>query len=352
MKVGIITITDFDNYGNRLQCYAVYRILKSLNCNPQVIQFIKRKKNSERIFWIKYKIKRLLRYLFKKNDSRMDIFFRFTKKYIKYIEFYKVVGRNDDRFNYYVCGSDQIWNPHFAGDSFYFAGFALKGKRISYAASIGTSTIPDDKIEKYTQYMNDMKSISVREKAGADIVKQLTGLEVTVLVDPTLMLDKNDWHVISERPEYKVPPKYILTYFLGEVPEYIQVYIKDIADKNGLEVIQIEKMYPNKYWYKTGPAEFVWLIENASLLCTDSFHGSVFSVLMDIPFIVFNRVDNQTSMNSRITTLLDTLKLQDRVFNNQEATEVFKKEYDHIPAILEKEREKAINYLKKSLELD
>ena len=108
----------------------------------------------------------------------------------------------------------------------------------------------------------------------------------------------------------------------------------------------------NTFWYKTGLAEFLWLIDNASVMLTDSFHGSVFSVLMDTPFHDFDREDTIGEMSSRIDTLLNTLKLQDRRFDNQNGEEIFKKEYAHIPEILKTERDKAIHFLKNAMELE
>ena len=187
----------------------------------------------------------------------------------------------DRDFDYYLCGSDQVWNPLYHKPS-YFATFAAKEKRVSYAASFGISALPEQYACKYKDYLNDMQHISVREQTGAEIVQQLTGKDAISLVDPTLMLDKNNWKSISKKPKFNIESKYLLTYFLGTISEETDSYIKKIAEENHLQIISLHKFAKNDYWYYTGPSEFIWLIENASLVCTDSFHASVFSVIKDI----------------------------------------------------------------------
>ena len=345
-KIGIITLYGLNNYGNRLQNYATKYVLNHLICDVSNITEL-----SSINFRVLFKgfLYPILNGKKKLEGKRVLSFYRFNKKHIGYRCLNeKAIGR----YNHFICGSDQIWNPEYAGKPFMFAIFAPPKKRISYAASFGVSDMPENKKEIYTKYLNEMKAISVREEAGAKIVKELTGQDVPVLIDPTLMLDKEDWQKVSKKPKYKIGDKYILTYFLGEISEKRNSYIENIAKNNGLQIIRLEEHIPNKYWYGTGPAEFIWLIEHCSLMCTDSFHGSVFSVLMDVPFIVFEREDEIKAMSSRIDTLLSTLRLEDRRFNNQSSEEIFKKEYAHIPEILKTERDKAIHFLKNAMELE
>lgn len=342
-KIGIITLYGMDNYGNRLQNYAMNNELSQIGIKPK--NYVQCK--------FDIKLKMFVYIIMHKgvNAAKRYIIFNHFDKNVKNNYVYQQEMNKESKYNYFICGSDQIWNPDIF-KPFYFAAFALPEKRIAYAASFGVSEIPEHKKEIYTRYLNEMKAISVREEAGAKIVKELTGRDVPVLIDPTLMLDKEDWRRISKKPKYKIGDKYILTYFLGEISDKRNSYIENIAKNNGLQIIRLEASNPNKYWYGTGPAEFIWLIEHCSLMCTDSFHGSVFSVLMDVPFIVFEREDKLKSMSSRIDTLLSTLKLEDRRFDNQNGEEIFKKEYEHIPEILKTERDKAINFLKDAMELE
>ena len=343
-RVGIITIFDLNNYGNRLQSYAVNYVLKSLNKEPENI--VNLNKGIIRVY-----LKINLSFLFigtkKEEAKRGQIFSKFTKMYGNTSYRY-----TKSRYDFVICGSDQIWNPSWAGTPEMFGNFADKSKRIAYAASFGVSEIPKEKKEYYKKYLSEMKAISVREEAGARIVKELTGRDAEVLVDPTLMLDKNEWRKISKKPRFYDNKKYILTYFLGSVDKKYRQYIDNIAKTKEYEIINLEEENPNEYWNSTGPAEFIWLIEHREVTFTDSFHGSVFSVLMNVPFIVFERNDNQASMSSRIDTLLKTLQIPDRRFNNQTIEQVMNKDYTHIPAILERERNKAIKFLKDAMEIE
>ncbi len=158
------------------------------------------------------------------------------------------------------------------------------------------------------------KEISVREEAGKKIVEDLTGRkDVEVLVDPTMLLTAEEWDNVSNKPEQLKTDKYILNYFLGELSEKRKNEIDRIAKENGCKIINM--LDSNSPFYKTGPAEFLYLEKNAFLICTDSFHACVFSILYNRPFIVFEREDNNVSMNSRIDTLLNKFHLQDRRYN-------------------------------------
>lgn len=343
-KCGIITLCGMSNYGNRLQNYAVIYIVKKIGYIP--INFYDAKRLSFII--------RNIQSIFKKNFSAVQRFVKFKaldKKLTKNVYNMENLKNREKNCDYIILGSDQIWNPYWAGTEHFFAPSIAAQKKIAYAASFGVSEIPEHKKEIYTKYLNEMKAISVREEDGAKIVKELTGRDATVLVDPTLMLDKEEWLKIAKKPKFDVSKKYVLTYFLGEVSGRRKEYIDYVCKQNNLKLINLDAKNPNTFWYKTGPAEFLWLIDNASVMLTDSFHGSVFSVLMDTPFLVFDREDTIDEMSSRIDTLLNTLKLQDRRFNNQSGEEIFKKEYAHIPGILKTERDKAINFLKNAMEL-
>lgn len=357
-KVGIITIFNLNNYGNRLQAYALSKVIEKLNCKVSQVrycgndiklmlkEFIKKNRVLLNLFYFCEGIlkgKKLTQAI--KNCKRFDLFAVFSKKFKSEIMF------SEQRFDYYICGSDQIWNPYF-GELRYFAPFAAKEKRISYAASFGVSELPEEAEVKYKEYLTDMQHISVREQSGAEIVKKLTGKEALVLPDPTLMIDKDEWKAVSKKPKFNVENKYILTYFLDRISEETDAYIKRIAEENDLKIISLHRFEENDYWYHTGPAEFIWLIENASLVCTDSFHGSVFSVVMESPFIVFKRNGEGNDMHSRIETLLSTLRLQDRFSECIKEGEEFKKDYEHIPEILNSEREKAYKFLKGSMGID
>lgn len=227
---------------------------------------------------------------------RRDVFIKFTRDFINETD-YTVSKDNipidlSDRYDYFISGSDQVWNPNnLHGTSFYFLTFAERTKRISYSASFGISNIPDEFIENYKNWLTNMHRISVREETGAKLVKELTGRNAMVLVDPTLMLSKDRWLSIAKESTYKPKNKFLLTYFLGDVSKNTKIRINEIAKKNKLDIINLYDIN-NKNIYTSGPSEFIDFVNSASLFCTDSFHGVVFSVLMETPFIVFERKSN------------------------------------------------------------
>src|SRR5699024_5201056 len=242
-----------------------------------------------------------------------------------------------------------VWNPFYIrGSSLFFLSFAPKEKRISYAASFGISSIPEEHLENYTEWISEMEHISVREEDGAEIVKQLTNREVPVVVDPTLLLTKEDWLVITKSAKNKPKKDILLTYFLGEIPKNIQSKIKKYKRKYKLEVVNLANpKYKNHYI--TDPAEFLDYIYSAKLFFTDSFHGAVFSILFETPFVVANRKSKTPSMNSRIETLLHTFKLESRHVDNIKEKEILDVDFSHTFDILASERNRAFYFLNKSI---
>lgn len=254
--------------------------------------------------------------------------------------------------SYFVIGSDQVWNPYYRyGSPIDFLTFAPKYKRIAYAPSFGISSIPDEYIEDYKLWLSEMDSLSVREEVGAKIIKKLTGKDSIVLVDPTIMLSKEKWLSVSKSSVNKPQNKYLLTYFLGEVSQKKRKRIRKIASDNKLEIVNLAYI-KDKDRYATDPGEFIDYINSATVFLTDSFHGAVFSILMEKPFIIFERDEKIPSMNSRIDTLLSTFNLKSRKWENILGNDdIFNVDYSHVTPILEFERNKALNYLKEALHI-
>lgn len=367
-KVGITTLNGYINYGNRLQNYALQEVLKSLNFSVETI-WVKvpyEKYNNTSINEIftllikspSKKIKLLMNRKYKKyKDERIEKFKCFSNNYINetnyVIDENNIMNEELKKFDYFVTGSDQVWNPAYNyGSSIYFLTFAEKHKRITYAPSFGVSEISPEYIEKYKEWISSMHRLSVREDDGAKIIKELTGREATVLVDPTLLLTKEKWLSIAKEANNKPKGKYLLTYFLGGVPSQYKKQIKKIVKENNLEVINLGDIR-EKETYRTGPSEFIDYINSCSIFCTDSFHGAVFSILMEKPFIVYERMGTSLSMFSRIETLLKKFNLESRKAENIKTNEdVFNIDYSHVPKILEFERKKAFDYLKEALNIE
>ena len=344
-KIGIITIYDENNYGNRLQNYAVQEVLKSMNFDVETI------KNINLVNGENY-LKRAENVL----PSRREKFLKFNEENMNNtseVIFHSEIDQDfHKKYDYFVIGSDQIWNYNFK-DRFsdaVFASFAPIEKRISFSASFGISDVPEENYNLYNG-LKEMKAISVRENAGASIVKEITGRDdAVVLIDPTMMLSPEKWTSIMKKPEQLKNKKYILKYFLGNFSEEKQKEIEKFALENDCEIVDV---LDEKSFYATGPSEFLYLIKNAYLVITDSFHSCVFSILFNTPFLIYER--DQVRMNnmySRIDTLLDTFQLNSRKFNGKIDKTQLNVDYRHVDSILLKEQLKAKEFLKQALNFE
>lgn len=372
-KVGIVTLNGYFNYGNRLQNYALQEVIEKLGFDCETIinktnlqkQKSSVKKSSidvfleknlkEKIDMINYKINK--NKIKECNENRYDIFVKFSKKYINETSF--SISTNyipkdlKNRYKYFMSGSDQVWNPNDSMVSeINFMTFAPKYKRLTYAPSFGVSKIPQQYKEDYKNWLDGIENISVREQEGAKIIKDLTGKDAIVVVDPTMLLTKEQWMSIAKKHDNKPNKKYLLTYFLGGISKEVNKKIKKIAKQNNLQVVNLATLKDKKY-YATGPSEFIDYINDASLFMTDSFHGCVFSVLLETPFIVCDRLGHtkEQNMSSRIETFLEKFQLQSRKFDRVTDEILFEKNYIEANEILEIERKKSWHYLEGVLEI-
>lgn len=352
MKIGIVTINDNNNYGNRLQNYAIQEVLKSLNCESVTLKNIPQLNGKDKILlkFAKYLISKK-----KLNSQRLNYFINFNENITfskKYVTPYSKIS---NKYDYFITGSDQVWNSRLGGlREVDLLDFCKNEQKISFSASFGVNEIPENKRDFVKSKLQTFKAISVREHTGKDIVKELTNrTDVEVLVDPTMLLSAEEWDKVAKRP-YQLnslfSDKYILNYFLGELPREWKEEIERIAQQNNCEIINI--LDKNSPFYQTGPSEFLYLEKHAFLVCTDSFHSSVFAIIYDTPFVVFNRQEKGlASMTSRIDTLLTTFKLENRRFKDKITNDLLKSDYMQANEILENQKEKSIEFLKNALDI-
>lgn len=373
-KILLSTIIDYNNYGNRLQNFALQELLtkvgfkvETLLNNPtetKVSSKIKYILSNRSIIDIFSLIIRKINF-FKKNNSsqqfnqsdiaiinlRRKHFLEFTHNNIVETPYKVYADQCDeisiDDYECFVTGSDQVWNPNFRyGSPIDFLRFAPENKRIAYAPSIGIDELPEKHKKNYALWLKEIPYLSVREEAGAKIIENLTGRKVPVLVDPTLLLSKEKWLQVTEASPNKPKTKYVATYFLGGLSDEQLEYVNNLAETNNLEIVNLGNPEFERY-YTAGPSEFLDFIYSSEIFLTNSFHGVVFSILFEKPFIVFKR----GNMNSRIDTLLKKFKLENRKFENINDSEVFQIDYSHVPDILNSEREKSLSYLKAALNI-
>lgn len=364
-KVGIITLNGYMNYGNRFQNYALQKFLVTLSDEiyPETIWYEKLKlKLQENVM----RYVNIRDYIFNKHGFREFVnsgkyissiireynFKKFNDRYINSVFDYKIKDDLNDRYDYFIAGSDQIWNPHYADLKNEFLQFADRRKRIAYAASFGVSEINPDKINIVKKGLEGIDYISVREQAGAKIIKNLTGKDVPVLVDPTLLLTAEEWEEVMERPAWYSDGKYILVYFLGKISDKRKSKINKLSWKYNLKIINLGDI-ENIDFFTSPPSEFLYLINKCSLMYTDSFHGTVFSILNRKPFVSCSR-EGGMNMDSRIDTLLAMFGLESRKIskeNNYEIDNPMEIEYPNVEAILERERQRSKEFLCRALNM-
>ena len=368
-KILIISLYGNNNYGNKLQNYSLQEVLKSYNYDVHTLissedQIPYSYSDAMKISFGKY-----IKFLLKKI---MSIFRNIIPQKSNVIEnerisnikkFDKLIKKSEIRidhnnyekinnnYNYIVFGSDQVWNPNYITNYSLFLGRKIsKDKKFSYAASLGVEKLEDKykKLYKTLLYGFNEEYISVREDRGAEIINDLNGFNVEVVLDPTMLLDKSDWLKLAKEPSIKPKKEYILTYILGTQSDSRRKIIDGIANKNNYEVINMMDK-SNIEIYNSGVEEFLWYIANANLILADSFHAGVFSILFEKEFYIINREENLSySMNSRFDTLLVKFNLEDRFVYKVEDIDLERKiDYASINKILEEERKKSFEFLDK-----
>ena len=340
-RVCIYTLNGNDNYGNKLQNYALVKYIESFGFSVFTIWL----ENSLK------KIKRILQYIsyILLNKKRRISFLKFNK-YLNYI--YKNKLNFSNKIDYFIVGSDQVWNCKFAEfDSSYLLNKVESSKRISYAASFAIDVLPENYKTLFLSELIKFKCLSVREFGGKKIINDLNkDLDVKVVIDPTMLLTADEWDNVSLKPKMLKNDKFILNYFLGKLSEDKRNEIERVAQENNCEIINI--LDKNSPFYECGPSEFLWLEKHAFLICTDSFHSSVFAVLYNRPFIIFDREqEGMAKMNSRLDTLISKFNLKNRKFEGKITQENLNHDYSETYRILEIERQKSKDFLERALDI-
>ena len=365
-KVAIMTWYQHKNYGTTLQALALQKVIKNLGYYVEGIDyysngyyretFLEKILSKQRIKeGIRNKVNRI-RYGSVVDSKKEELYKKFIEDFIVFHKPTQTASQLfclNKEFDAFVCGSDQIWSPN-EFNSKYFLDFVKDDiKKISYAPSFGVTYIEDDCVrESVGELVSKIKHLSVREYQGADMLKEYYGIDAKVVIDPTLLMDANEWLSYSNK-KYEVDSNILLCYFLGE-NERIWKHVEKIAKLRKLN-IAIIPVFPKDYRRKykilegVGPAEFLSLFSKASYICTDSFHGTVFSILFKKEFKTFKRFNdnNPKSQNSRIVNILSKLELTDCLENKSILND--KIDWEKANGILKELRTDSINFLKKSL---
>lgn len=384
-KIAIVSCYFKDNYGSQLQAYATQKIIEEYGFDAETIDisknvdFSKGKKKyyigqllnfnfiKTKFGMIKLKIDRKLNKELGKNISIRNKKFKEFKKIYNLTapyENYKKLNEIAKEYEAVIVGSDQLWLPVNVVADYYTLNWVPDDvKKISYATSFGFSTIPEKYEEKYKKFLNRIDCLSTREDSGQKIIKELTEKNVHVVCDPTLLFDKDEWMEIQNEKRI-FDEKYILCYFLGNSIEY-RKFAEKLKEKTGCKIVSLNHcdeyvkysdVFADEKPYDIGPGEFINLIRNAEYICTDSFHGTVFSLINNRKFFAFRRHNNKSknSTNSRLDSLLERVNLKERILDGTENIDDVLNmniDYKYVNEKIEEFRKNSKNFLENSLNI-
>lgn len=362
-KVGLVTCYFKHNYGSMLQAYATQKILDDNNIPNETINITynidfkkgKRKYYLSQIFnytfirsklgMIKLKIDRKINKELNKKistrDKKYELFikrFHLTKPYTTYEELTELCK---ERYSDVIVGSDQLWLPVNVVANYYTINFVPNEiNKISYATSFGVSSIPKKYLSRYKLFLDRINHLSVREQIGIELIDKISNNKAKLVCDPTILLTKKEWDTIVKEKRI-IKEKYILCYFLGKNIEH-RKFAEKLKKETGYQIVSLNHAdeyvkYSDKFAdikpYNIGPSEWINLIKNAEYICTDSFHGTVFSLIYNKLFFTFRRYKSNTkvSTNSRVESLLSILNLTERLLiGTEDIKEVLNIKIDYV----------------------
>lgn len=330
MRINTITCHDVYNSGASLQAYALMKYLQECGHDVKIIDYKPEYLSRHYKLWIvanpKYEKNIILKtmYLLLKLPGRLwalktkKVFDNFRNQYLDITETrYKSNEELKDNLpeaDIYIAGSDQIWNATFTNgkDEAFYLDFVPNNKiKASYAASFATETFPEELKQKTSKMLSQFDYISVREKSGLEILKDMDIKNGVQVLDPVFLLDKEHWEKMCI--DIKCTQKYLLVYDFDNNPLIKEIAIK-ISKEKGLKIYTIFKSdYSDKVISQMGPIEFISYIKNAEFIISNSFHGTAYSLIFEKEFIVTNRVDK---INTRMRDLLSEIGISERLVSN------------------------------------
>ena len=384
-KVGIVSCYFKNNYGSMLQAYATKKILDNNNIPNETVNIDGNAdfKSGKR----KYYISQILNFNFIKSKLgmiKMKFDIKLNKKLRKNIsirnkkyedfrrEFNLSRSSNnyndltklaEERYSDIILGSDQLWLPVNAVADYYTLNWVPDNiNKVSYSTSFGVSTIPKKYNKLYNKYLKRINHLSVREDTGVKIIKDITNLDAKLVCDPTILLTKDEWDEVATN-ERIIKDKYILCYFLGKNIEH-RKFAERLKEKTGYKIVSINHgdeyvKYSDIFCdiapYDIGPKEWINLIKNAEIVCTDSFHGTVFSLIYNKLFFNFRRYSSKSkaSTNSRLDSLLNIVGISnERILTGLENVDKvldYKIDFEEVNKNLDNYRKESKDWLLSSI---
>ncbi len=383
-KVGLAITTYTHNYGSFLQSFALVETIKRLGYTPEVIStkgvqilissarrkyFLKRMFNINELLSYSVMFKgigmKLINKDYAKNQKiRGAAFDRFRDKYFSFSPVghtWEEIGNICKDYCAVVVGSDQLWRPaNIEGGYFTLEFVPDEINKVAYAPSFGIPRLEKPQAEKVKYFIPRLNHIGVREERGQQIIKELTGIDVPVVCDPTLLFTKEDWD--SYVGDRLINDDYVLTYFIGDHEDYLR-FAKRLGDYWGIKVVGIVHIdgynnnistYIDDTPYDIDPFQFINLVKFAKCVLTDSFHCSVFSIHFEKEFFAFKRFSdtNTMSTNNRLTTLFNVAGIEGRILSGKEdiSDSLFKPiNYSVVRENIQKKRDFSMDYLSNAL---
>lgn len=353
-KIGIITFHRAKNYGAVLQAYALQHTLEQLGSNCEIVDYkCENIDNGYKPFQFSKTdpIKSILKsiVMYRKRAKKIEQFSSFYNNYLKISD--KTYSNSDiseckNLYDAFISGSDQVWGPGKEGinpDSIYFLSFADDNQKYSYAASFGVADISDVKAMQLRPLLKNFQSFSVREKSALNIVKKITGKNGVCHIDPTLLLNKDEWQKISVK---KFDKPYILVFNVKPVKSLID-FAEKLSKKTGIPVVYITDNPQKKrknFTYVSAPTveEFLGYFANADYTVTNSFHGTAFSVIFHKNMFV--EYETAKGFNHRAKNLLQTIGINREIKDGEAVTTDI--DWNKVDNILQAERKLSLDYLK------
>lgn len=367
-KLTIVTWLGAGNYGTCLQSFALNKKLENSGYDVHFLSFI------DEQYSFRSKIKYILRltgilniiylvmYLFESVQVRKR--HKFQKMNYHLIEILTKESEMNivDYTDCFITGSDQIWNTCFRCSPSMFLSFAADKKRVAYASSIGARGVKSEYKDEVRSLLNKFSHIGVREQEAVTVLSELTGRDdIRQVVDPTFLLTPNDWSDMSKDAEIEIPipQRYILCYLIGN-NDWYESQLQNVRCKTGINDVIVIPSIENPGFTAQGavvykeacPVEFVYLIQHAVLVCTDSFHATALSINHSVPFVEFMRFNDsdEQSQNSRIYDLLGRYHLMDRIYKKDSDAWLSFVDYQPVQEKLAEDRKSSLDYLINAIE--
>ena len=369
MKIDLITLHNVKNYGSVLQTYATQTILQKLNTEVEVINYFRKDNMKENIiekrlknssFFSKNFLAMHIGKLFLTSsiNKQVKVFDYFLDNYINLTKPYysnEELKEDTPKADIYCTGSDQVWNSDWnqgIEKAFYLDFLKKNTPRFAYGASFGKTKIEDGEKEKIIELLKRYKRISVREKSAVDILRNMGFDNAIQVLDPTLLLNKQEWLELKE--DIKIKRPYILVYQLNSNNPQFDKYVKKLSKKKKMPVIRIsvvnyQILKYGKLAFCPSVNEFLSYFDKAEYIITDSFHATGFSINFNKKFIcIFPE-----KFSTRLQNILDLTGLQERQVKDCEDYSIIDKEIDYkrVNKIIENERKKSIDFLRDTIKI-